>query len=583
MSEQSKIRKPRDVSKRSFRPCDTCRRRKTRCVIEIGHRNCTICVHRGNECTFDEELPSRPFSAPVKSRQADSATRPLPVPCPTLESARPSKSTDGSILPPGLDVSQDQEPDVGLDRSLGSNAVKFAELYGLGSDMEPILMRHRPYHVDDNEYNLSTHSIRLVSRQDQGIDYPVTFHVVADEKSIDYVPGFAAVDAIEACVAPYGEKLLRIYWEVVHPYYPLLYRSKFATKYARSYRCIDAPLLGAVYLNAMKWWHYDSHLSSQPIIDVSTLENLTLRSIQDSYHRPRLSSIEAILLCLQCRTDNPLNPDHTFAWGLTAQALSVGEALGLHLDASAWAIPHWEQRLRKRLSWALYMQDVWTALAHGRPIHVSQEDWAVKDLTDDDLEADEQGHVGQVFVPMASLTKILYTAVKQFYTLSSASMQDTVELCSQARPILLALDSWFEELPASLNVADVPLRRLCANGMWRHTVHEPDLCVCNSPIGQSGLTQSNREHSPCVLHCQDHHTSTASTIHSPPSPLPRYSRAELDQATSARDRATSYRSCEAATPGTPRCILVLPRPILLLRHRFVQYATPGHKPNGSGA
>jgi len=288
--------------------------------------------------------------------------------------------------------------------------------------------------------------------------------MVKDEKSVNYTSGFAEVDAVEACVQPHGEKLVRLFWKMVHPWYPVLYREGFMTSYAQSYRGIAAPLLGAVYLIAANWWHYDSHLSNQPVIDVSALRRMTHRYIQNSYHRPRLSSIEAILLYLQCKPEDPLNPDHSSAWGLTAQALSIGEALGLHLDASSWVIPSWERRLRKRLSWALYMQDIWTALAHGRPTHVCEDDWAVTDLTYDDFDTDDSKSGPCHYLHMTTLAKLLYTILKQFYTLKSTSMQDTIELFSKARPILMALDSWYAALPPSLNTENLPPRQLCGNG-----------------------------------------------------------------------------------------------------------------------
>ncbi|PIG79442.1 hypothetical protein AARAC_011688 [Aspergillus arachidicola] len=61
-----------------------------------------------------------------------------------------------------------------------------------------------------------------------------------------------------------------------------------------------------------------------------------------------------MLLLVQCKPEDALNPDHT--WTYTNQALAIGEALGLHLDASSWEVPDWERELRKRLSWALYMR-----------------------------------------------------------------------------------------------------------------------------------------------------------------------------------------------------------------------------------
>ncbi|KAL1600491.1 hypothetical protein SLS60_006877 [Paraconiothyrium brasiliense] len=236
-------------------------------------------------------------------------------------------------------------------------------------------------------------------------------------------------------------------------------------KYKKSYRCIDAPLLGAVYLNAINWWFYDSNLSNQPAIDVATLRKLTLQNIQLSYHRPRLSSIEAALLLLQCKPEDPLNPDHTFAWSLTSQALSVGQACGLHLDASAWEIPDWERSLRKRLGWAIYMQDVWTALAHGRPTHITEEDWGVTPLTEDDFDtADGTSVEGEQFLYLQSLTNILHTVLKTFYTVKSTTQQDTSKLREQAQPIFDYLERWHLALPQSLAISNLPPRELCANG-----------------------------------------------------------------------------------------------------------------------
>jgi hypothetical protein len=287
---------------------------------------------------------------------------------------------------------------------------------------------------------------------------------VGNEKSIDFTPGYRSIDDIEACVKPHGEKLIRLFWKMVHPMYQVIHKESFMNQYARSYRYIDAPLLAAVYLIAINWWHYDPYLSNQPTVDVSTLRKLTMDALQNSYHRPRLSSIEAILLFLQCKPEDPLNPDHSFAWGLTGQALAVSEASGLHLDASGWLIPKWERSLRKRLSWGLYMQDVWTALAHGRPLHIHEDDWAVQDLTQYDFEAGDEIVEGSLFMCMTSLTKIQYEVLKQFYSVKSSMLQDTVQLLSKARPILTALNQWYARLPPNHNMATILSRQLCANG-----------------------------------------------------------------------------------------------------------------------
>ncbi|KAF2645506.1 hypothetical protein P280DRAFT_389599 [Massarina eburnea CBS 473.64] len=467
MSEAG-VRKRRQPAQRSSRPCDACRRRKSRCIIAAGQQKCSFCLHRKNGCTFDEDPPRRETHAAV---ELTPAVQTSPSPHELLHLEQPGGHSNERPAPHASTHTSGLDAQKGLysenttwSGSLGLNSSKFAELYGLGSDMEPILMRHRPYDAFENEYTLPTHSIRLVSTHDTGVDYPVTFHMVKDDKSSHFVHGYSDVDAIEACVRPYGAQLLQLFWKMMQPSYPIVHKPSFVEKYAVSYRCIDAPLLGAVYLSAMQWWNYDSHLSNQRAPEPSSLRRLTLSTIQDSYHRPRLFSIEAILLFLQCKPEDPLNPDHTFARGLTSQALAIGEAVGLHLDASKWKIPSWERCLRKRLSWALFQQDVWTALAHGRPTHITEENWAVTNLSDDDFDGETSIDEGSHFIQMTSLSRILYSILKTFYTVRSTICQDTVQLFTMAAPLWTEIENWHAALPSSLRMDHLPSRQLCPNG-----------------------------------------------------------------------------------------------------------------------
>ncbi len=189
--------------------------------------------------------------------------------------------------------------------------------------------------------------------------------------------------------------------------------------------------------------------------------------------------MEATLLLLQCKPEDPLNPDHTWTWGYTGQVLAVGEALGLHLDASNWSIPRWEKSLRKRLAWALYMQDKWTALAYGRPSHIQEDNWAVGDIShidfttpdneegqaDDEAEASTDSETGNAgFVNMVKLTQVVGQILTKFLSLKSSTRQDTVELYNESLSILEDLASWHQSLPPSLSMEVQFIRRLCSNG-----------------------------------------------------------------------------------------------------------------------
>jgi hypothetical protein len=144
------------------------------------------------------------------------------------------------------------------------------------------------------------------------MEYPVTFHVVQDDKAIGYQLHQSEHDLIEACVRPNGPRLIDLYWRIMHPSFPILYKQGFMEKYSRSYQLVSAPLLGAMYLIALGWWGYDRELSNRSMPDVASLRKQTLLAIQNSYHCPKLDCIEAMLLLLQCKPEDPLNPDHTW-------------------------------------------------------------------------------------------------------------------------------------------------------------------------------------------------------------------------------------------------------------------------------
>lgn len=129
--------------------------------------------------------------------------------------------------------------------------------------------RHRPYNTTDHEYHLDTYSIRRVSRRDAGIEYPVLFHIVSDTRAAGSVEDQSEVDAIEvdaieAVVHPFGPRLIRLYWFLVHPSFPILHQKGFKNQFSESYRNVPAALLGAVCVKALAWWSYDSELSLRP-------------------------------------------------------------------------------------------------------------------------------------------------------------------------------------------------------------------------------------------------------------------------------------------------------------------------------
>lgn len=139
--------------RRTLRPCDACRQRKTRCITGKQDRGkCAYCELRSSACTFEGNPPERPAPERERSQRAPPSQSKKGSPVtdgPSLEQAQidyPSTTIshdpttgDGTRQPNAASSSpiSDFDPDAS---TLGLAQSRFAELYGLGSDMEPILM-----------------------------------------------------------------------------------------------------------------------------------------------------------------------------------------------------------------------------------------------------------------------------------------------------------------------------------------------------------------------------------------------------------------------------------------------------------
>jgi hypothetical protein len=276
------------------------------------------------------------------------------------------------------------------------------------------------------------------------------------------------LDAIESVVAPHGKALVDLYFRIVHPSFPILHKKVFLEKYARTYREFTPPVLAAVYILALNWWSYSPELVSLPKPDVQALERLVAKTMGDVLDRPKFSNVQAGLLLLQ-------RPEGD-SWALTGQLVAVGQNLGLHLDCTSWSIPSWERGLRKRLAWGLFMQDKWGAMIHGRPSHITRDNWIVRPVEatdfpetakdDDDEEGSSDVEKGRLsFIHMIALTEILSDILDQFFTLrASLETQDSTAQLEKAKPIQLRLKEWYSKLPACLALGETRARKLSSTG-----------------------------------------------------------------------------------------------------------------------
>ena len=340
-----------------------------------------------------------------------------------------------------------------LKRTLGLQEDRYSQYIGPTTDFEPSLINLSSFDPHD-ESLLSRGTIRKVSDTE-------TFLMLPDSNTPGYEHVFQDLDDIEGLVAPYGRKLIDLYFHIVHPSFPIIQKHVFLEKYERSYREFSPPILAAVYILAANWWEYDEELAHLPRPNVRELERLVRTTLADAMHRPKLSTVQAGLLLSQ-------RPEGD-QWAPTAQLVAIAQELGLHLDCTNWKIPPWEKGLRKRLAWALYMQDKWGALVHGRPSHIFTSNWGVQkliandfpDVEWDETDVEEKQDIERgrlIFTRVVQLSEILSEILETFYTLNAmqtvtdAGSQGTSLVLQLAKPIQLKLKEWHGNLPNSIRL-----------------------------------------------------------------------------------------------------------------------------------
>jgi Fungal specific transcription factor domain len=394
-----------------------------------------------------------------------------------------------------------------LKRTLGLQSDRYSQYIGPTTDFEPSLIELSTFDPQD-ESLLSRGTLRRVSDTD-------TFLMLPDYNTPGHEHEIRDADNIESIVAPHGPTLIDLYFRIIHPNYPILQKTVFLEEYGRSHRELSPPLLAAVYILAINWWDHSETLAPHPRPNLRELERMARATLANAMYRPKLSTIQAGLLLSQ-------RPEGD-QWAPTGQLVTIGQELGLHLDCTKWKIPLWERGLRKRLAWALYMQDKWGSLIHGRPSHIFASNWAVQALNphdfpdvefdeNDEDEPAEQESGRLLFMQMITLSKILAEVLETFYTLSAmdqvtrSGSSGTQLVLQLAKPVQLKLKEWFSALPPCLkmdnSVSSSSLVKLSSTG-YLHlayfateiTLHRRIIrTLCPSP------TSCNAQVEPYILH-----------------------------------------------------------------------------------
>lgn len=260
-------------------------------------------------------------------------------------------------------------------------------------------------------------------------DPPVHFCLLQDEfQPNDDAVKQAASDAIETLVGQHGPNLVRLYFKHIHPVLPILSKGRFLRQYAADKTKLPASLRGAVYALASFFEKSDTSLKVPLPFQQHQLVHYAIDSLQRELDSPNLAKLQASILLLHIKPNHVDSIEHPRTWTSTAQAVATAQMIGLHQDAERWSLPTWEKRLRRKLWWATYVADVWSAVCHGNPPHIYPASFNTSAVTMEDLRSDEDlsGDLQMMVDPLS----------RGFQTSTGARFLELVKISKNVRELI---------------------------------------------------------------------------------------------------------------------------------------------------
>ncbi|KAH0524367.1 hypothetical protein TsFJ059_006891 [Trichoderma semiorbis] len=376
--------------KRASKACSCCRTRKIRCDVLKTGVPCTKCQLDGFECVVQ---------ARKKRRGKNEMDKQSPSPGQDLTITGAARPSSPRSIPPHAMLHQ--VPHYPFFRSFAP-------------DSQPSLLA-----VSQDPRRLSG-SIK---------------HSRLDEEDIQYLKRKGALS-----LPPKGvmDEFISNYFQLFHPFFPIIDKSSFLATYYRSDRGAASLTQGPSILLLQNILFTAS--ATVPINVVRDAGFTTRKEARIALHKrarylydfdfesDNITNIQALLL-MSHYYPSMVEQKHTWFW--IHQAISLAQGVGLHRNA-----PQEPQRkLWARLWWACLVRDRLTTLGTGRPMHINSLDCTVPMLTLDDLKEDGDSEddrtVKEFFIEFVKLCQYMEGVLSLPHNIATepGSLEEQIGLC----------------------------------------------------------------------------------------------------------------------------------------------------------
>lgn len=185
-----------------------------------------------------------------------------------------------------------------------------------------------------------------------------------------------------------SDELVRLYFQLVHPAYPVFDRTEFIALYRQNKMSLLA--LHTIYFLALTVCS-EATITAAGFADRLTARRavyLRAKALYDTGYEKNKITVVAVLFLFGFWWEGP--EDQKDSWHWLSAAVSLAQTLGMHRSTVHSGMHHRQRSMLKRIWWSIYIRDRHAAAALGRPCRIQDEDCDVEMLTVDDFLIDQE-------------------------------------------------------------------------------------------------------------------------------------------------------------------------------------------------
>ncbi|KAL3493915.1 fungal-specific transcription factor domain-containing protein [Aspergillus germanicus] len=449
--------------------CDFCRKRRSRCTQELADQPCLLCRMHGATCsratTVSPRTTAEPRPTPIAKRRRiskavqDQQTSSVQLPPATPGPSRNSPPGDRQSPTPTPEFTQNNNVSSQSRHIVGPAMARDAQVLErcMSSIYNTAVSYARP-----NPYSVYSDDTRN----------PVVYMKVPRQRgavpSGNGTAGWKQFEAMEKVVEPLGSELCAVYFNNIHPPFPILDEKTVLEAYQQD--GLPHTLACEIYAVSLILWKRSPTIAAtrRPAPDIKYMWNLTVSAMNDDFLSPNFSTVLACILDLLGRPITSI----TYNAVNVGRVVALAQSLGLNRNPASWGLDRQQKSLRIRTWWGILVHDQWASLSHGTPPHIHRSQWDVP-LPDSDsllvdlsagqaFPGDVRVQGGHSFVALCSLTTILGQILPLIYALESQSLDHSFRTLRRHET---TINEWEESLPSWLRPTSPAFERKAAGAL----------------------------------------------------------------------------------------------------------------------